>query len=315
MNLRVMNGKMVLGREVKQTGLRPHARGPNSKWLTGFLMVMMAFFAGNAFCGDIGPIQFPILGIGRTQTLRLTVLAHPPSPNFSATSCIAQLGFADLQGDLLPAVQKTVNLLPGQADFLDFPGSSALTALGQRMELRPIPIITPDPTTGGGADCIFSAEIYDPASGFSRVYTDSGPINLPGNEGLFPLMGVAFGQVLRFTAVAADAEPQISPSGGTITPGPCAVTLGFVDASGTERPPSPNLTLNPGQGGYVDFVASSTVTQIGQRALVRPVLTVESVPGADPFLGVQSSAEVFVRLTGATWSERQPGPIGEPAVQ
>jgi hypothetical protein len=300
---------------VKQTGLRPHARGPNSKWLTGFLMVLMAFSAANAYCGDTGPVQFPILGIGLTQTLRLTVVAHPPSPNFSATGCIAQLGFSDLQGNSLPTVQKTVNLLPGESDFLDFPGSSALTALGQRIELRPIPIITADPTTGGGADCIFSAEIYDPASGFSRVYADPGPNQMPGNEGDFPLMGVAFGQVLRFTAVTINPGPISSPTGEIVQPGPCAVTLGFVDASGTERPPSPNLTLNPGQGGYVDFVASSTVTQIGQRALVRPVLTVESVPGADPCLGVQSSAEIFVRLTGATWSERQPGPIGEPAVQ
>jgi hypothetical protein len=301
------DSELVYKQGEHQTGPGPQARGTNSNWLAGFLLVTMAFCAGNAYCGDTGPVQFPILGIGLTQTLRLTVVAHPPSPNFDATGCIAQLGFSDLQGNSLPAVQKTVNLLPGQAGFLDFPGSSALTALGQRIELRPIPIITPDPTTGEGVDCIFSAEIYDPASGFSRVYTDPGPNNLPGNEGLFPLMGVAFGQVLRFTAVA-DAEPQISPSGGTITPGPCGVALGFVDINGTPHPPSPNLTMNPGQGGYVDFVASSTVTQLGQRVLLRPVLTVESVPGADPCLGVQSSAEIFVRLTGGTWSEKNPGP-------
>jgi hypothetical protein len=292
-----------------------HVRCPGSRWLVGFLMVAMTLIAGKAYCIDLGPVNFPILGIGVTQTLRLTVVAHPPSPNFAATGCIAQLGFADLQGNLLPAVQKTVNLLPGQADFLDFPGSSALTTLGQRIELRPIPVITPDPATGMGTDCDFFAEIFDPASGFSRVYADPGPNQMPGNEGDFPLMGVAFGQVLRFTAVTINPGPISSLTGEIVQPGPCAVTLGFVDASGTERPPSPNLTLNPGQGGYVDFVASSTVTQIGQRALVRPVLTVESVPGADPYLGVQSSAEIFVRLTGATWSERQPGPIGEPAAQ
>jgi hypothetical protein len=237
--------------------------------------------------------------------LRLTVVAHPPSPNLAATGCIAQLGFADIQGNQIPAVQKTVNLLPGQADYLDFPASSTLTTLGQRIELRPLAEITPDPATGQGSDCLFSAEIYDAASGFSRVYVDPGPDNLPGSEGIFPLMGVAFGQVLRFTAVTRNPDPT----------GPCLVTLGFVDQNGTARPPSPNLTLNPGQGGYVDLFASQMVRQVGQRVLVRPVLTVESVPGADPCLGVQSSAEIFVRLTGGTWSEKAPGPPGVPAVQ
>ena len=316
MKLHSMNSETTRGQGEDRARQVRHLRRLSSKWLVGGLvMAAITVYAGNAYCGEAGPVQFPILGIGFTQVLRLTVVAHPPSPNFAATGCIAQLGFANLQGNLLPAVQKTVNLLPGQADFLDFPGSSVLTTLGQRIELRPISVITPDPATGMGTDCDFFAEIFDPASGFSRVYADPGPTQMPGNEGDFPLMGVAFGQVLRLTAVAADPEPQISPSAETITPGPCVVSLGFVDINGTPHPPNPNLTLNPGQGGYVDFVASSTVKQVGQRALVRPVLTVESVPGADPCLGVQSSAEIFVRLTGGTWSERDPGPNGVPAVQ
>ncbi|MGE5326899.1 MAG: hypothetical protein ACM3NO_07655, partial [Deltaproteobacteria bacterium] len=283
------------------------------------LFSVLVFFSPIAFGRQPGPQGFPLLGIGLTQTLRLTAVARPPSPNFAATGCIAQLGFADIQGNQVPAVQKIVNLLPGQSDFLDFPASSSLTTLGQRIELRPLAETTPDPATGMGADCAFFAEIFDPASGFSRVYRQPGPTGVPGDVLTFPLMGIALGQVLRLSAVTRDPGPQQSPTGETITPGPCMVTLDFVDANGVRvgRDPGPSqLTLNPGQGGSLDLPAAGMVLLLSQRALVRPVVQVDSVPGAaNQCIGVDASAEIFLRLTGATWSMCGPGPGSIPAVQ
>jgi hypothetical protein len=270
-------------------------------------------FAGSAYGANPGPVQFPILGIGLGQTLRLTAVGKPPNLNFSPTGCIAELGFVDTSENPVAVnpgpVNKTVNLQPGQADYLDFPASQVLRTLGQRIELRPLPTVTPDPASGAGSDCDFFAEEFDAASGFSRVYRNPGPAGMPGDFGTFPLMGVALGQVLRLTAVTISPGPIGSPDGGT--PGPCQVTLDFVDRSGAPvgRDPGPiSFTFDPGQGGFLDIAAAGLVSQIGQRALIRPVITVDSVPGANPCMGVTGSAETFVRLTGATWSQISPGP-------
>lgn len=73
------------------------------------------------------------------------------------------------------------------------------------------------------------------------------------------------------------------------------------------RPPPVGITLLPGQGGFQDIVPTG-LTRLGQRALLRPVVTVDSAAGADACQGVIASAEIFDRLTGGTWSQSNPGP-------
>jgi hypothetical protein len=70
-------------------------------------------------------------------------------------------------------------------------------------------------------------------------------------------MGVAFGEVLRLNAVAKDPRPVGSPTAAAdLPPGPCVLTLGFVDAAGVQANPGPlQITLNPGEGGFVDLPA------------------------------------------------------------
>jgi hypothetical protein len=227
--------------------------------------LLFVLFAGIAFGKDPGPSQFPIIGIGLGQTLRLTAVAKDPGPvGAPATGCVATLGFVDLDGvQKQPGpINKPVSLAPGQSDFLDFPASLLLRRFSERAELRPVVSFT---AAGGATDCAFFAEVFDQFSGFSQVYVNPGPVQLPGETGTFPLMGVAFGQVMRLTAVAKDPGPVSDPAGA------CVVRLGFVDRNGVQPGPVQSLTLDPGEGGFLDIAAAGIVTRFGQRALIRPV--------------------------------------------
>ena len=111
--------------------------------------------------GSVGWPPTPIFGmVGVTlyQTVRLNVVAYPPTP------CIGQIGFADRNGNPT-GTSKAVQLSagPGQATFLDLPGSLLVSAFGQRAEVRPV-------VTGIGGACIASAEVYNNVIGTTAVY-------------------------------------------------------------------------------------------------------------------------------------------------
>jgi hypothetical protein len=63
-----------------------------------------------------------------------------------------------------------VDLQPGQATFLDLPGSTVVSGLGQRAEVQPVftPSFPPDP-------CVVSAEVYVNGLGTTAAYFPPGP--------------------------------------------------------------------------------------------------------------------------------------------
>lgn len=104
---------------------------------------------------------FAMTGVALGQTLRLNVEAFPSGP------CKAQLSFVDRNGSQYPTGPiKTVDLNPGQADFLDLNANTVVNQFGQRAEVRPVvtPITGPTPSA-----CRATAELFDTASGFSLL--------------------------------------------------------------------------------------------------------------------------------------------------
>src|SRR5262252_11012670 len=93
--------------------------------------------ASSALAVQPGPINFPTLGIGPGQTLRLNAVAVQPGPSQSpAAGCVAILSFSDPAGNVMVQPGPTqINLSPGQAAFLDLPSGGL--RLGQRLEARP----------------------------------------------------------------------------------------------------------------------------------------------------------------------------------
>jgi hypothetical protein len=101
---------------------------------------------------------FGLLGLTVLQTVRLNVVAYPPNP------CIGQIGFTDKNGNPIGG-SMNVQLGAGQATFLDLPGNTLVSVLGQRAEVNPV--VTPvSPATA----CIASAEVYGNAFGVTAVY-------------------------------------------------------------------------------------------------------------------------------------------------
>jgi hypothetical protein len=137
-------------------------------------------------------VDFGMIGLAPSQTLRLSIIAWPavnPSPIFPPEPiCIAHLGFANSSGGPVGPT-KTVNLGPGQGDFLDLNGNSLALPFGGRAEV--LPVVTMLPAPGGGTPaCLANAEILDSFSGFSLVLAPGATAYPP--IPIFPLQGVAW---------------------------------------------------------------------------------------------------------------------------
>jgi hypothetical protein len=106
---------------------------------------------------------FGALGVTALETVRLNVVAYPPDP------CIGQLSFVNTAGiqvgNAIP-----VQLAPGQAVSLDLPGSTVVTKLGQREEVRPV-------VTSSSGVCVASTEVYASGLGITVVYSLPNPCN------------------------------------------------------------------------------------------------------------------------------------------
>lgn len=109
------------------------------------------------------PVEFGMLGVTELQTARLNVVAFPPDP------CVGQLSFVNAQGG---QVGNTLNvqLAPGQAEWLDLPGITLVTKLGQRAEVQPIVTVT-------NGSCAASSEVYLNGLGTTSVYYPPDPCN------------------------------------------------------------------------------------------------------------------------------------------
>jgi hypothetical protein len=182
-------------------------------WLIRFSLPAPVFAQPCVRCAEG---RFGMVGVALGETLRLNVVAYPPSP------CIATLGFVNADGIRGNGVP--VNLQPGQSAFLDFIANTALTQLGQRIALRPAVTLTQD--VGPNA-CHSTAEVFDNFTGFSLLalvpQPDPGLTLQPQPDPGFGMAGIALGQVLRLNVVA-------------FPPVPCFAQLSFVNASGVPQP-------------------------------------------------------------------------------
>src|ERR1700734_2195802 len=97
--------------------------------LTSGLGLFIAFTTANVTLAQ-GPTSFPMVGITGAQTLRLNLVAFPPSPCLTV-----QLGFQNRNGVAVGPSQ-TVSLQQGQSVPVDLNGAS-LVAADQRVELLP----------------------------------------------------------------------------------------------------------------------------------------------------------------------------------
>jgi hypothetical protein len=93
-----------------------------------------------------------MLGVTELETVRLNVVAYPADP------CVGQISFLNSNGALVGNALMNVNLGPGQAIFLDLPGNTLVSKLGQRAEVRPV--VTPVSASNAPNSCIPSAEVY-----------------------------------------------------------------------------------------------------------------------------------------------------------
>lgn len=245
-----------------------------------------------------------MIGVAPSQTLRLSIIAYPPNPTFLPGPCIAQLDFANSSGGPVGPT-KTVNLGPGQGDYLDLNSNSLALPFGGRAEVRPVVTMLPAPG-GGTPACLANAEILDSFSGFSLVLAP-GSFVTHTPDPMFPLQGVAWGQVLRLNLVAWPADP--------VAPASCIAQLSFVDKLGNPVGPAPKV-VNQSQGhaDFLDVAGARLVSQFGQRAELRPVVTVfpstPIVPGAAAPSACAATAEVYDQFTGRTWAWVDPGPLG-----
>jgi hypothetical protein len=248
----------------------------------------------------VSVVDFAIIGRGPGETLRLSIVAYKPQPVPPYDPfCTAQIGFANSSGGPVGPT-KTVNLGSGQGDYLDYPPSPS----GGREEVRPAVTLLQSPG-GRTPSCLANAEILDSFSGFSLVLAN-GSFVTANPEPFFPLLGAAWGQVLRLNLVAWPPNPA--------APAICNAQLSFVDRLGNPAGPAPKVVnLSQGHADFLDVAGSRLVSQFGQRAELRPVVTVYPpipiVPGAAATSACAATAEVYDQFTGRTWAWVDPGPL------
>jgi len=148
--------------------------------------------------GVPGAVSYPptpnygMVGVTSFQTVRLNVVAYPPTPNYPPVPCIAQLSFADKDGNLVGQTED-VNQSPGSATFLDLPGSALFpptpnfASLGQHAEVHPIVTAA----VGAPTNCIVSVEVYYNFNKQTTVYFPPVPCGQSScttiNENMTPL--------------------------------------------------------------------------------------------------------------------------------
>jgi hypothetical protein len=228
--------------------------------LTSVLVALIALAIANVTlaqdlggsCPNCRATNFPMVGIVRGQTLLLNLVAFPPNP------CSAQLGVQDSNGKVVASTQ-ILTLAAGQSAVLAVDGNSLTTAFGQRVELLPT-VAGPDGTIPAAA-CVATAEVIDNFLGATMVLA-------PGADGypsqpIFGMLGVTLYQTVRLNVVA-------------FPPVPCIGQIGFADKNGNQigTPKAVQLSSGPGQATFLDLPGSVLVSALGQRAEVRPVVTV-----------------------------------------
>jgi hypothetical protein len=253
-----------------------------------YLMILAATFLAQAAAAQVLPnaaTYFPMMGITVGQRLQINLVAYPPDP------CIAQMGFLNSNGALVGQVSN-VSLQPGQSASLTIEGSSLVNAIGQRVELMPQILVNPNSASA----CQATAEVFGDLLGETTVLA-------VGSQGYSP--NPEFG--LAHLTIFQTARLNIS----AFPPDPCNATISFVDGNGSLVGNSlKGVQLASGQAAFLDLRGLTLVSGLGQRASVRPVVTLSpAVPGTAVTPNVCSvSAEIYDNFDGATDVFYPPGP-------
>ena len=224
-----------------------------------------------------GETYFPMIGMTLGQTLQINLVAYPPDP------CFAQIGFLNSNGAFVGHVSD-VTLQPGQAASLSIDGNSLTTAFGQRVELMPQIVVNPN----SPSVCHATAEVFGDLIGATTVLA-VGAQGYASN----PEFGLAHVTIFETARLNIAAFP----------PDPCNATISFVDGNGSLIGNSlKNVQLASGQAAYLDLKGLTRLSGLGQRASVRPVVTLNSAPpGTAATANVCSvSAEIYDNFDGAT---------------
>ena len=234
------------------------------------LLLVPAAAMGQVLKGSLG-----LVGVIQSQALLLSVIGGPGG-------CVATLSFTDSNGAPV-GPSANVNVSAGQIAFLDLPGNVVAKAFGQRAEV--VPVLSP--TVGTFCDGSVGAEVFDVLTGFDHVIKAPGPTGRPPNPN-FSAIGIGLDQTLRLKALAIDGDV-------------CQATLSFTDVNGNPVGPVQRLSLNPGQGGWLDLNGNTLVSRFGQRAEVTPVATI--VSGTCDVV-----ADSFEQISGGTLVTHPPNP-------
>jgi len=105
---------------------------------------------------------FGMVGVTSVETVRLNVVAFPPSP------CAGTLSFVNNDGTPVGGTLN-VQLSDGQAAFLDLPGNAVVAKAGQRAVVHPVVSVTSSDA------CIASAEVYLNSTEATAVFFPPNP--------------------------------------------------------------------------------------------------------------------------------------------
>ena len=228
--------------------------------------------------------NFPMIGITRSQTLQLNLVAFPVDP------CFAQLGFQNSSGNPV-GTTLSVTLQPGQSASLAINGNSLTNTFGQRVEILPCHTVLPDAgivsSCQASAECMTMCSEHDQRAGARRSRLSPQPG--AGDVGRYGLAdGAAECGGLPYRPLHwADqfSRQQRNLIGNSLM----------------------NVNLSPGQAMFLDLPGSIVVTKLGQRAEVQPVVTPS--PSSGPNVCV-ASAEVYYNGLGTTSAYYPTDPCG-----
>jgi hypothetical protein len=118
-------------------------------------------------------VQLGPVGVGFLQTVRLNVVAYPPSP------CVGTLSFTDTQGNPIRG-STPVNLTAGQAAFADLPGTAVPSDSGHG-EVMAVFTQAQTPASALQGTCIPSVEVYDQSTGVTQalISPEARPVPIP----------------------------------------------------------------------------------------------------------------------------------------
>ncbi len=243
-------------------------------------------------------IDFPMVGVGFNQTFQVNVAAPD--------SCAPHFEIYDGNGVLI--AQETLGAGggggAGKVSIRSFSITNVVKIPRRRAELRAVVMLVPLPSPMlppvSACEAQGTVEIFD---NLTHIATVSAP-ELPAVQAGSPFFGLGPVSHGEFQAVRLNVV--------AIPPGPCAGTLGFMDATGNPIGSTLSVSLKSGQAAFLDLPPKFLVPGVGHRIVgagaateVLPVLT--PTPGVA--LGVcATSVEVYDEFTGWTRVFTPPGP-------